>query len=204
MKKLFAVCIIGLTLGTAGAFADHPSGWGIGPGFGGNWGWIISSPIPGLGPYLSLKAPMLPIYWGLGLNLGSDYFGFGVSGDYYIIDKLLVEKAKLHWFLGVGGFLTLESRSGTHNYRWTEDKDYSYLGFGAGARVPVGLSWQPLDWLEVFGDIKLELGIGGTTKAETEGREIWDNESKKYTDHKGGLWFPVGGFGMEIGVRFWF
>ncbi|MDR0562527.1 MAG: hypothetical protein LBG73_07535 [Spirochaetaceae bacterium] len=202
MKKLFAVCIIGLALGTAGVFADHPDGWGIGPGFGFNWGWPFGGgggSAPGI--YLSLKAPKLPVFWGLSLGFGTNYFGLGVTGDWYIIDKPLAPAAKLHWFLGVGGFLTLNIWGGSWSYAGGSAK-WSYLEFGGGVRVPVGLSWQPLDWLEVFGEINASLGIGGSTDSVIE----YDvgGEKLKHTYHEGGLWFPVGGLGGAIGVRFWF
>ncbi|MDR0524934.1 MAG: DUF3996 domain-containing protein [Spirochaetaceae bacterium] len=204
MKKLLAVCIIGLTLGTA-AFADHPDGWGIGivGGFGGiGWGYGSG----GGGAFgLSLKAPMLPVFWSLSLGINtwgsSSYIGFGLTGDYYIFDKVLYEPAKLHWFLGVGGFFNFQS--------WSEEYlkyKASWMYFDFGVRVPIGISWQPLDFLEVFLNAAPSLGLGIQTdqEMEYEGVKRKGDELKGWGGYrKGGVHFPSGGIGFEIGLRFW-
>ncbi|MDR1986044.1 MAG: hypothetical protein LBP88_03605 [Treponema sp.] len=138
MKKLVAVCIIGLSLGAAGAFAEHPDGWGLGIVGRGGYG--------GSGPNLSLKAPSLPIYWGIGLGIWEGAFSMGVSGDYYIIDTALVPDINLDWYFGVGGYVSLGISDG--------------FGLALGARVPLGLSWEFLEHFELFGNIFAGLGIG--------------------------------------------
>jgi hypothetical protein len=146
MKKLLAVCIIGLSLGTVGAFAEHPSGWGI--GIVGRGGW--SGRGVG-GAALSLKAPSLPIYWAIDLGLSDHYFGLGVSGDYYLIDKALVPDINLDWYLGLGGYASLEF--------WNSSSGNDGVGIGVGVRVPVGLSWEFLKHFELFGDIVPNVGL---------------------------------------------
>lgn len=167
MKKLVAVCIIGLSLGAIGAFADHPDGWGLGIVGRGGYG--------GFGPAFSLKAPSLPIYWGINLTIKPDYFGVNVTGDYYIIDKALVPDINLDWYFGVGGYASLGS--------WSNGKGYDgHDGFAlaAGVRAPIGLSWEFLEHFELFGDIFMGLGL-------------WIVP----------FHFPDWDGGGEIGIRYW-
>jgi hypothetical protein len=138
MKKLAIIGILGLVLGIGGLFADHPDGLGIGIEFNGGTG--------GFGPALSLKIPSLPIFWSVGLSFGGDYFGLGLTGDYYFIDKALVPDINLGWYVGVGGFA----------YLGFNDDD---MWFGLGARVPIGLSWQFLEKFELFVEIAPQLGL---------------------------------------------
>lgn len=188
MKKFAAVCIIGLVLGTTGVFAQHPDGWGIGvvgQGGGGLGG------LNGFGPALSLKAPVVPVYWGLNFSIRNRWFGFGVTGDYYIFDRALVPDIGLGWYFGVGGYLGF----GAYNdpYDWY---DYSYLNFGV--RVPIGLSWVlPLSLpvkLELFLDIFPSLGLG---------LGFWDSEYDNYDHDKNHVNFDFN-FGGELGLRVWF
>ena len=188
MKKTVLVLVLTVILAVA-AFADHPSGWGIGilGSFGG--GWASGSTVGG-GAALSLKAPQLPVFWGLNLNFGSGYLGFGVTGDYYFIDRKLVPEVGLNWYVGFGGWLSFWS----YSYNKNKDNAYSYAHIAAGARLPIGLSWQPLSFLEIFLDIAPSLGIGFDTKADYKsGGEA----------HSGGIHFPAGGWPVELGIRLW-
>jgi hypothetical protein len=167
MKKVLAVCIIGLAL-TAGAFAEHPSGWGLGILGRGGYG--------GFGPALSLKAPSLPVYWGVDMAVWNGYFGVGVTGDYYIIDKALLPDINLDWYLGLGGYVSMGA--------WSNGKGYDHhdgFSLALGARAPVGLSWKFLEHFELFGDIYASLGFGIVP-----------------------FYFPHWGAGGEIGIRYWF
>jgi hypothetical protein len=134
MKKLFAVCIIGLALGVTGVFAQHPGGLGI--GVQGGWSG-------GGGGALSLKLPSLPIYWAISVWGGEDYFGLGVSGDIYIVEGSLVPDIGLGWYIGPGGYVNLSF--------WGSDSDNDGMGLGAGVRGVAGLSCIP------FGSIPLEI-----------------------------------------------
>jgi hypothetical protein len=138
MKKIAAVCVIGLFLSTAAVFAEHPDGLGVGIEFGGA--------TSGFGPALTLKVPQLPIFWAVNLDLGGNSIGLGVSGDYYIFDDTLVGSINLGWYLGVGGVVGLWGFG---------DK----LGFGVGVRVPVGLSWQFLKSWELFAEVAPQIGF---------------------------------------------
>ena len=185
MKKFLMVLALVAILATGTAFADHPDGFGIGlvGSYGIGWG--------GAGGGLSLKIPGVPLFWAINLGLGSDHFGFGITGDYYLIDDALPVPT-LHWFLGVGGFFNFYTWSSTY---YSEKYSYSNLSFGL--RVPIGLSWQPIDLLEIFLDIAPSLGvyIDGDGKYTYAGTE--------YVWHKGGAGFHWG-VPLEIGFRLWF
>ncbi|MCL2479466.1 MAG: hypothetical protein FWF22_08185, partial [Treponema sp.] len=132
MKKLLLVIALAVVFSATAVFADHPSGWGIGVMGRGGWGYGDYG--MGGGASLSLKAPSLPIYWGIDFNAGSHYMGLGVSGDYYLIDNNLVNKT-VGWYLGLGGFAGL---SFWNNY----EKYGNYTGLTFGGRLPIGLSFQ--------------------------------------------------------------
>jgi len=167
MKKLLFVLALTALIATGAAFADHPGGLGIGiqGGFGGNWsGGALGSPA------LSLKVPRIPIFWAIRLDISPDYAGLGVSGDYYFIHSKLVPDINLHWYLGVGGYLRLGSDNPAR--------------LGVGARVPVGLSWQPIPLLEVFLQLVPSLGASLGFSLPPDFR-------------------LDGGYGGDIGIRIW-
>ena len=184
MKKFLMVLALVAILATGTAFADHPDGWGV--GVVGGWGYNLD------GAYgLSLKIPSIPIYWAINLGLGSHYFGVGITGDYYVIDDALPVPT-LNWFLGVGGFFNFRSWSYKYDYG-----DWSYTSMNFGVRVPIGLSWQPIDLIEVFLDVAPSLGLG-----------IWGGYTEKYSGgtekkHDGEFRFFFG-LPVEIGLRLWF
>lgn len=177
--------LVGLMVCAAGAFAEHPGGWGVGilGQYGGGWSGGGSLG----GAALSLKAPSLPVFWGITLSFPSDGFGFGVTGDYYLIDQTLVSEAGLGWFLGVGGYVDFTT--------WSYEiftKKYSQTAFGLGVRVPIGLSWRPIDVLEIFFDFAPSLGIS-----------FWGGDYYDYYTDEGKVDLD-GGWQGDIGLRFWF
>lgn len=173
MKKLIAVVLLGLLLCTAGAFADHPNGWGVGilGQYGGSWlgGGGLG------GAALSLKVPSVPVFWGINLSFPSHAFGIGVTGDYYLIDQYLVQAAGLGWFFGIGGYVGFTSYA-------------NWNSFGFGARLPIGLSWRPVDVFEIFFDFAPSLGL------------LFYDSSYSGSDN---VDFG-GGWQGDIGLRFWF
>ena len=179
MKKLLIVIALVAILATGTAFADHPDGFGI--GLVGSYGW------GGGGGGLSLKIPSIPIYWGVFFWGYEDNFSLGVTGDYYLLDDQIV--SILHWYLGLGGFFNFNN----HTRHWA-NKDYSYSSFYLGARIPIGLSLQPIPLLEVFLDVAPSFGvhIRSSQKAD-DGHEF----------QKGGAGFAWG-WPIEVGLRLWF
>jgi hypothetical protein len=199
MKKVVLVVALGMIVAIAGAFADHPDGWGIGGGFQYGGPWRSGDYVEGSsGLTLFLKAPQLPVYWGISFwpfDLGDDPVGsiwLRVTGDYYLFDKTLVPDFNLGWFLGVGGYVYWYHASG----EWTGGSSSANV-FDIGARVPVGLSWQPTDFVEVFIDFGLSLGLQFTS---------WSSEFDigGYKSSSSDTDFDIGGGWIgELGVRFW-
>jgi|TergutMp193P3_1026864.scaffolds.fasta_scaffold66975_2 hypothetical protein len=178
MKKLLLILFAGLLV-SAAAFADHPQDkWAIGPVNG------VAIGIYDYGYYtnvgVSLKAPMIPVFWGIYSNLSPWGAGAGLTGDYYIIEKNIIETEatnkdgtydlKLDWYLGVGGFFDF--------FVW-DWGDYTF--FNAGVRVPGGVSWHIVRALEL--SVGIAPGLGVTN---------WD---EKFRFH-----FAVP---VEISFRYW-
>ncbi|MDR1420200.1 MAG: hypothetical protein LBI86_07495 [Treponema sp.] len=189
MKKVVLAVLLGLVLCSVCVFAEHPGGWGLGVMGHGGYGWGRS----GMGGVaLSLKAPRLPVYWGINLELYSDFFGVGLSGDYYLIDKMLIPKIGLGWYLGLGGFFTFGRYNPSYDYNaWT------YLSFGG--RLPIGLSWQLLKagsiGIEIFGEVIPSLGLG---------LRLWNSKYNDYHVRASDSHVGVGGgIDFGLGVRIW-
>jgi hypothetical protein len=158
MKKFLAVFVIGLCLSTAAVFAQHSNKFGI--GLQGGWAG-------GVGGGLSLKLPSVPLFW----TIDADNNWLGVAGDFYFIDKSLVPEAKLGWYFGVGVYGDLG---------FWGDHDDSF-GLIVGGRLPIGLSWQPLNWFELYLQvvpniglqISPDIGLGGNFFGANLGIRLW-------------------------------
>jgi len=167
MKRLFLLLVL-FTIITAGSvFADHPKGFGIGIQGGTNSGWEDKGNLHG-GAALSLKLPSIPIFWAVRLDIYNDYLSLDISGDKYLIDNVLVKNIGLNWYFGLG--LGVGIGLGDP------------LGFGVSARVPVGLSFQPIPLIEIFFQVVPHLGVAVLPDFH----------------------FPYGGWGGDLGIRFWF
>jgi len=148
MKKILLVLALVAIIGAGTAFADHPDGWGVGivAGYNGNWYNALNHP----NVALSLKIPKIPIYWAFNLEIHNSHMGMGLRGDYYLLDKTLVPDIGLHWYIGLGGWVSLGFYHDTY--------------IALGVRLPIGISWQlglggSLDALELFLEIAPSLGI---------------------------------------------
>jgi len=169
-KKLVLGVVLAaiLTTGTAFASPVHPSD---SLGIGVLWGGSVDNGFHPGGVALSLKMPSVPIFWGINARFSNNWTSIGVQGDVYLLGSYFVSDI-LGWFLGVGLY-------GNFGF----NSDHSAIGFGA--RLPVGLTFQPFHLLEVFFNLAPHVGA-------------W-----VHSYH--GFEMPVGGFfGAEIGVRLWF
>jgi len=174
MKKFLVVFVLAVILATGTAFADHPSGLGVGVQGGGGGGWEGG----GFGIYngasLSLKIPSMPVFWAVDLAINDLGMLLGVSGDVYFIDAVLVSDIGLHWYLGVGVGVGIGV--------------YDDLYLNAVGRLPIGLSWQlplnagPINALEIYLQAVPSLGITILP----------------------GVNFPAGGWPINLGIRLWF
>ena len=186
-KKILLAVVLAAVLTTGKAFANpvHPDGWGI--GIVGGIGWSNG----GVGTAgLSLKAPALPIFWGIWLEGGTHWMHIGATGDYHLLGSMFFEDM-LGWFFGIGGsigFTSWEGGTVLHNERlYTR----SWTRFGLGVRAPIGLTFQPIDFLELF-----------ITAAPAFGVRFYSNSHDWDDSYSGvGFGFRIGG---ELGLRFWF
>jgi len=166
MKKVIICLALFAILAAGTVFADHPGGFGIGAQYGGGGYWGVSGYHSNFA--VSLKFPNLPVFWAVTLDINTGYFGLGISGDVYFIDTIMVPKINLNWYLGIGASVGLSFSS-------------NYFGLKAAARLPVGISWQPIPFFEVFLQVVPSLGI----------------------DIVPSFHFPSGGIGGDIGIRLW-
>ena len=146
MKKIIALSILVLLVSVS-AFANHPSGWGVGFVGQGSFGWGGAG---AGGAALSLKPPQSPLYWGMNLGLRKDVLSVSVTADRYVIDNILVSEIDLGLYFGLGAYVGVYSYSG----------DASGISISAGARAPIGVYIFPVDFLEVFLAAVPSLGLG--------------------------------------------
>jgi hypothetical protein len=111
-----------------------------------------------------LKLPSLPVMLGFGGTIGSNATNFYVKADWWLAQGRL--SGMIQYYAGLGVYTIISEQ------------------FEIGGRIPVGLQIFPLDFLEVFLEPSLTVGVGGI------GGNAID--------------FPVIGFIGELGVRFWF
>jgi hypothetical protein len=181
MKRFVLVLFFGLIL-VGGVFSQHPGGWGI--GLSGHGGFFWSDKANAWGDHgnggaaFSLKAPVLPVFWGLKFDLGHDLFRTDLMGDYYILDRSILSESgfNLGWYIGPGGYFSFlhVSALGT-----------GMNGFALGLRVPIGLDLMFLNnRLEVFFETAPSFGLG-----------FWPDASEPA--------FFDGGISFSIGGRIW-
>jgi hypothetical protein len=198
MKKLILCGVLTFALSVSGLFAEHPEGLGI--GILGRFGYGVGSSFYGGG--LSLKLPSIPIFWGVNIGVGNHFFGFGVTGDKYIIDQTLSDMGgymDFGWYLGLGGyfdFATWTWKGGDGYWYGGKRHDYSYTNVGFGVRVPIGINLQiPISAikLEPFLEVAPSLGLGLRFHDDSP---YWDGHDKTpiYLD-----W----GIPAALGVRLW-
>ncbi|MDR2521267.1 MAG: hypothetical protein LBC72_01760 [Spirochaetaceae bacterium] len=162
MKKFVLAGIVFLTLAGTFAYADHPDGFGIGIQGGG-------AGAAGFGNYggdITLKIPSIPIFWAGGVVLFPGYMSISVSGDKYLIDNEIVSMLGWYFGLGVGAHIGMGSE----------------LGIAAAFRVPIGLTFQPVDMLELYLQVVPQIGL-----SILPGIGLWPH-----------FW------GGNLGIRLWF
>ncbi|MCL2212131.1 MAG: hypothetical protein FWB95_09445 [Treponema sp.] len=177
MKKLVLVLALVAVISVGTAFA-HPDGWGIGLQGGGGLNWVGFG--FGGGSALTLKAPTVPIYWGIYFDFYAGFDGFGwiagLTADYYFLD-LPFASNWLHFYIGAGGAFGFGIL-------------YQGLAIDLKARLPIGLSLQipiksGLDVLEFYFQLVPSAGVR---------LGFFDPFRASF----------AGGLGFDVGFRLWF
>jgi hypothetical protein len=169
MKRI-ALLVTLLVMLSVGVFASpvHPNNLGIGVLWGGN----ASSGNFHNNAALSLKLPALPVFWGVTLGgIGGEGISVGLQGDVYLLGSQLIPAVNLGWFLGLGAY---------GNILLGNDAAIAF-----GGRIPLGLTWQPVRFFELFGNFVGTVGTG------------------LYTHGDGGLMGFRSAIGGELGIRAW-
>jgi hypothetical protein len=201
MKKLAFVAVLGVILAASGVFADHPGGLGIGAVTYFEYAGTLGA---GGGAGVSLKVPAAPIFWALGFDFGNYAYGFTLTADYYFVEAPILADKHLSWYLGAGGFLGMRFKNYNGNTAWSYEFHEGFTHFNIGARVPVGLSWQPVEKLEVFFALVPGVGLGiynWDYYYISPGGEEVSYEPEDPPLKKVGLHWKAG---AELGVRYWF
>jgi hypothetical protein len=161
MKKIF-ICALLFTLFLSGAVFAKGGGTAVGLAA------TFSMPFDGAGGSPGviglLKLPSLPVMFGFGGIIG-DNTNFYIKADWWLYEGNLTGPLGIYAGLGV--------------YTIISDN------FEIGGRIPIGLTIFPLDFLEVFLEPSITIGVGNI-------------------GGEGSIVFPTVGFIGELGVRFWF
>jgi len=151
--KRYILLVVLLTVLTVGAFAKHPSGWGLGVGYQGFDRWKKGHDY-GSGISAFIKAPVVPIYWGLDFQFTNGWYKFQLSGDYHFLDKTLVQSVNFGWFLGAGANFGLTTAPS------------SMIAFDL--RLPTGFYIMPSNSFEIFLDVVPSIGLDWIPKFPIE------------------------------------
>ena len=158
MKK-FLICVLFFSLVFSGAvFAKE----GIAVGLAATFSMDFEAGGGEPGVIGLLKLPALPIMFGFGGTLG-EVTNFYIKADWWFYNGRLT--GPLSVYAGLGAYAIIADE------------------FGLGGRIPIGIYFFALDFLEVFLEPSITIGVG---------------------DLGGSIDFPVFGFVGELGLRVWF
>ena len=124
-KKILVVAVLLMVVCVGGAFA-----WAIGiqggGGVGGNGGAAIT-----------FKLDSTPLVFAADFAASSNYFVFGITGDYWFIEDTIVDTGigPFGWFLGGGAGIALRI--------WDDhgpEDDHDGFGLRITGRLPIGLN----------------------------------------------------------------
>jgi hypothetical protein len=165
MKKAMMALLLG-TLLVAPALAQTGN-VAVGPVYSLNF-LGLQSPLNGLG--ITGKIPGLSPIFGLNFSLSAAADSFvGITSDWILYNQPLYAPFNINFFMGPGVYSSLYlAKSGTGSR------------FDLGLRIPFGVNWVPVKFIEAFLDVTPAFGItfrdpiapGWLFQAET-GVRIW-------------------------------
>lgn len=161
MKKISALILLLVLISAGSAFADT----GLGAAY--TFGWDKQG--NNSGAVLTINTPVIP---GTVQNVrltfnGSEYFNFSVSDDWWVIQEPIVGDLDVYVGLGFYAGFTIAN----------DEADFSL-----GARLPVGLTIKPIDFLEFFMEVGPAMGVG----------------------FEPNIYFPAWNVQAALGLRLWF
>lgn len=140
MKKLFAAGI--LALASLVPVWAQTGNVAVGPILSIN-ALEIQSPLNGLG--ITGKIPGLAPVWGLNFSFGTQSNFVGLTADWLLYKQPLYAPASLNFYLGPGFYTSILVSSASR--------------FDAGLRIPFGINWTPLKFLEIFTEFVPAFGV---------------------------------------------
>lgn len=141
MKKLFAAGLLAFLVALVPAVAQTGD-VAVGPIYSVNF-LGIQSPLQGLG--ITGKIPGLAPVFGLNFSFGTQENFLGVTADWLLYKQPLYEPYNINFYLGPGFYGSFYSAS--------------YTRFDTGLRIPVGVNWVPLKFVEVFAELTPAFGV---------------------------------------------
>lgn len=143
MKKLFLAVALALSAAVVPVVAQTGN-VAVGPIYSMSF-LGINSPLGGLG--VTGKIPGLAPVWGANFSLSaakSEYF-LGVTADWFLYKQPLYTPFNLNFYMGPGlyGSVSVAEKSRA---------DF-------GLRIPIGVTWNPLRFVEVFTELTPAFGI---------------------------------------------
>ena len=169
MKKLTIVIALVAILGVGTAFADNrPSGFGIGVVSGGSsaWGGTVS-----FDTSLGLALAAADTYWGIRVGGFGGTLFVGVTGDFLTFMSGSFGGGPFGFYIDGGLFGNV----------WLGNN----IALGGGARLPIGLSFNFNDFIDIWLAVVPAVGVHVTTGG-------------------GDALRLGGGWGPELGLRVWF
>jgi len=142
MKKLILSIALIAILATGTVFAS-PNGFSIGV-HGGTGG-------VGSGGGLNLTLPGVPVFWYFdAAGLGDNTMYISGAGDFlFLFDTEFVPTLSFYIRGGIGAAFWSFSHEVLDNY----------VGLAASFRLPIGLSWRPIELLEIFLQAVPQIGL---------------------------------------------
>ena len=141
MKKLLAAAILAVLVTVVPA-AAQTGNVAIGPIYSVNF-LGIESPLGGLG--ITGKIPGLAPIFGLNFSFGAKSEFLGITADWLLYKQPLYEPFNLNFYMGPGFYTSLLLSDSSR--------------YDLGLRIPVGINWVPLKFLEFFGEVTPAFGI---------------------------------------------
>jgi hypothetical protein len=155
MKKQFTMIFLASLLILVPA-AAQTGNVAIGPVYSLNF-LGIQSPLQGLG--ITGKIPGLDPLFGLNFSFGEDENFLGITADWILYKQPLYKPFNLNFYLGPGFYSSL----------YFADSSRVDLGL----RIPVGINWVPVDFLEVFFELTPAFGVTISPSSDQQIQPAW-------------------------------